>query len=169
MQYADKISPDEIIIGKLGKTRGLDGTLKIISLTDFENRFDDLKEIKVGEKILSVEKIRHIGGEIFVKFAGVNDKENAKLLTNKFLTVNRSDAAPLDDDEFYFFDIIGCEVFDGEKKIGTVKNILRTGSNDVLEISGAKEILIPALKSVIREINLPEKKIFVDMTGLEEF
>lgn len=168
MQYADKISPDEIIIGKLGKTRGLDGTLKIISLTDFENRFDDLKKIKVGEKILSVEKISHIGGEIFVKFAGVNDRESAKLLTNKFLTVNRSDAAPLADDEFYFFDIIGCEVFDGEKKIGTVKNILRTGSNDVLEISGAKEILIPALKSVVREINLPEKKIFVDMTGLEE-
>ena len=75
----------------------------------------------------------------------------------------RSQAAPLDDGEFYTFDIIGCEVFDGENKIGIVTEVLKTGSNDVFQIAtaGGKEILIPALKSVIREINIADKRIFV--------
>ena len=75
----------------------------------------------------------------------------------------RKNAAPLEDGEFYTFDIIGCEVFDGEKKIGVVTEVLKTGSNDVFQIETAdgKEILIPALKSVVSDINIADKKIFV--------
>ncbi|MBR6886883.1 MAG: 16S rRNA processing protein RimM, partial [Selenomonadaceae bacterium] len=115
-------SAAEIIIGKIGAARGLDGTLKIIPLTDFEGRFDGLEKISVGGKIFHVESVKHIGGQLFMKFAGVDSREGARALTNKFLTVDRADAAPLDDGEFYTFDIIGCEVFDGDKKLGTVTN-----------------------------------------------
>lgn len=167
-RFAAEKSPDEIIIGKLGKVRGLDGTLKIIPLTDFENRFDGLTEVFVGGKIFQVEGVKNIGGEIFIKFKGIDNREVAKTLTNKFLTVNRSDAAPLDDGEFYTFDIIGCEVFDGEKNLGVVKNVLKTGSNDVFEVSGEKEILIPALKSIVQKIDVANKKIFVNSRMLEE-
>ena len=80
-------------------------------------------------------------------------------MTNKFLTVDRKDAAPLADGEFYTFDIIGCEVFDGDKKIGTVTDVLKTGSNDVFEVDG--NILIPALKSVVKSIDIAAKKIVV--------
>ena len=161
-------SEDKIIIGKIGKVRGLDGTLKIIPLTDFEGRFDNLTEISVGGKMFQVEKVQHIGNEIFIKLQNVDSREVAKTLTNKFLTVSRADAAPLDDDEFYTFDIIGCEVFDGDTKIGTVKNILKTGSNDVFQVVGETEILIPALKFVIKKIDVANKKIAVDLTTLEE-
>lgn len=161
-------SEDKIIIGKIGKARGLDGTLKIIPLTDFEGRFDDLQEISVGEKLFQVEKVRHIGGEIFIKFKNIDSREIAQNLTNKFLTVPRADAAPLDDGEFYTFDIIGCEVFDGEKVLGKVKEVLKTGSNDVFQVAGETEILIPALKSVITKIDISNKKIFVDSAKLEE-
>ena len=109
-------SAAEIIVGKVGAARGLDGTLKIIPLTDFEGRFDALEKISVGGKIFRVEEVKHISGQIFMKFAGVDSREAAKALTNKFLTVDRADAAPLADGEFYTFDIIGCEVFDDEKK-----------------------------------------------------
>ena len=161
-------SEDNIIIGKLGKARGLDGTLKIIPLTDFEGRFDNLTEISVGGKMFQVEKVQHIGNEIFIKLQNVDSREVAKTLTNKFLTVSRADAAPLDDDEFYTFDIIGCEVFDGDKNIGTVKNVLKTGSNDIFQVVGETEILIPALKFVIKKIDVANKKIAVDLTTLEE-
>jgi 16S rRNA processing protein RimM len=161
-------SEDKIIIGKVGKARGLDGTLKIIPLTDFEGRFDDLQEISVGDKIFQVEKVKHIGGEIFIKFKNICSRELAQTLTNKFLTVPRADAAPLDDGEFYTFDIIGCEVFDGEKNLGKVQNVLKTGSNDVFQVLGETEILIPALKSVITKIDIANKKIFVDSAKLEE-
>ena len=162
-------SEDKIIIGKLGKTRGLDGTLKIIPLTDFEGRFDELKKIFVGGKIMSVEKVKHIGGEIFIKFFGVDNREFAKTFTNKFLTVEKKDAAPLEDGEFYTFDIIGCEVFDGEKFFGKVENVLKTGSNDVFQVKGEREILIPALKSVVKKIDIANKKISIDSAVFEEF
>ncbi|MBQ6296580.1 MAG: 16S rRNA processing protein RimM [Selenomonadaceae bacterium] len=150
----------EIIIGKVGAARGLDGTLKIIPLTDFEGRFDGLEKISVGGKIFRVAEVKHIGGQLFIKFAGVDSRESARALTNKFLTVDRKDAAPLADGEFYTFDIIGCEVFDDEKKLGTVTNVLKTGSNDIFEVDG--NILIPALKSVVKSIDIAAKKILVD-------
>jgi len=150
----------EIIIGKIGAARGLDGTLKIIPLTDFDGRFDTLEKISVGGKIFRVEEVKHIGGQLFIKFAGVDNRESARALTNKFLTVDRKDAAPLADGEFYTFDIIGCEVFDGDKKIGTVTNVLKTGSNDIFEVDG--NILIPALKSVVKSIDIAAKKILVN-------
>ena len=153
-------SEAEIIVGKIGAARGLDGTLKIIPLTDFEGRFDELEKISVGGKIFGVEEVKHIGGQIFIKFAGVDSRESARALTNKFLTVDREDAAPLADGEFYTFDIIGCEVFDDDKKVGTVTDVLKTGSNDVFEVDG--KILIPALKSVVRSIDIAAKKILVD-------
>ena len=160
LQFATD-SPEEIIVGKLGKVRGLDGSIKIIPLTDFDGRFDDLKEIFVGGKLMKIFRVTHIGEEIFVKFEGVDNRETARALTNKMLTVPRSQAAPLDDDEFYTFDIIGCEVFDGNKKIGTVTDVLKTGSNDVFLVQGDVEILIPALKSVVTKIDIAAKKIFV--------
>ena len=148
-------SEDKIIVGKLGKVRGLDGTLKIIPLTDFEGRFDNLTEIFVGDKIMQVDGVKNIGGEL------------AKTLTNKFLAVDKKNAAPLEDGEFYTFDIIGCEVFDGEKFFGKVESVLKTGSNDVFQIQGETEILIPALKSVVQKIDVANKKIFIDSAKLE--
>lgn len=150
-------SAAEIIIGKVGAPRGLDGTVRIIPLTDFEGRFDDLKEISVGGKIFAVAAVKHIGGQIFMKFAGVDSREAAKTLTNKFLTVDRSKAAPLAEGEYYTFDIIGCEIFVGDDKLGTVTNVLKTGSNDVFEVDG--KTLIPALKSVVSSIDVAAKRI----------
>ena len=164
LQYADK----EIIIGKLGKVRGLGGELRIIPLTDFEGRFDDLKEVFVGGKLMRINGVNHIGEEIFIKFDGINNRESAKTLTNRFLTVPRSQAAPLDEGEFYTFDIIGCEVFSGDKKIGVVTEVLKTGSNDVFQVKGNTEILIPALKKVVEKINIADKKIFINDSWLAE-
>ena len=152
-------SAAEIIIGKIGAPRGLDGTVKIIPLTDFDGRFDALEEICVGGKNFSVEEVKHIGGQIFMKLAGIDSREAARTLTNKFLTVDRENAAPLAEGEFYTFDIIGCEIFDGDRKLGTVTDVLKTGSNDVFVVDG--KILIPALKSVVRSIDIAAKKILV--------
>ena len=74
---------------------------------------------------------------------------------------------PLEEGEYYTFDIIGLEVFDTEgNSLGHVTDVLRTGSNDVYVTSKkgeAKQLLIPALKTVVQEINVPEGKMVVDM------
>ena len=159
-------SEAEIIVGKVGAARGLDGTVRIIPLTDFAGRFDNVKEISVGGKIFGVEEVKHIGGNLFMKFAGIDSRESARTLTNKFLTVDRENLAPLAEGEFYTFDIIGCEVFVEGAKIGTVTDVLKTGSNDVLEIDG--KTLIPALKSIVVSINVAAQKILLDRSAIED-
>lgn len=160
-------SEDKIIVGRLGKVRGLDGSLKIIPLTDFEGRFNNLTEIFVDNKIMQIDSVKTVGNDLFVKFHGVDNRDYARTLTNKILSVYKKDAAPLAEDEYYTFDIIGCEVFDNEKYFGKVENVLKTGSNDVYQVIGDTEILIPALKSVVGKIDIANKKIFINSSALE--
>ena len=95
-------------------------------------------------------------------------REQAMALTGRLLTVTREEAAPLAAGEFYTFDIIGLAVFDMEGNVlGTITEVLRTGANDVYQVRAddGRELLIPALKSVVKEINLEQRRMFVDMPG----
>ena len=162
---------DKIIIGKLGAARGINGELKLIPLTDFADRFDNLQEVDVDGKNISVEYIKQIGKNLVVKFKDYNTRETAQKLTNKMLRIDRSQAAPLAEGEFYTFDIIGLDVFDlSNNKFGTVTNVLKTGSNDVFvtKAEDNREILIPALKSVVKKIDIGNKIMSVDKAMLEE-
>ena len=85
---------------------------------------------------------------------------------SRLLTVDRSEAAPLNEGEYYTFDIIGLTVFDmSGNELGTVENVLRTGSNDVYQArrTDGGELLIPALKAVVKEIDVPGGRMVVDM------
>ena len=145
--------------------------MKLIPLTDFADRFDGLEKVFVDDRIFQIEYVKAIGNALVIRFDGIDNREAARLLTNKMLTVDRKDAAPLEDGEYYTFDIIGLEVFalDGQK-LGVVENVLKTGSNDVYvtrtEVGG--ELLIPALKRVVKEINIAEGRMIIDVKMLEE-
>ncbi|WP_146738011.1 ribosome maturation factor RimM, partial [Bacillus tropicus] len=91
-------------------------------------------------------------------------------LRNMVIKVPEEDLGELEEDEFYFHEIIGCEVVseDGEL-IGTVKEILTPGANDVWVVArkGKKDALIPYIASVVKDININEKKIKIHvMEGL---
>jgi 16S rRNA processing protein RimM len=101
-----------------------------------------------------------------MKFREYPIREDAMRLTGKLLTVDRSEAAPLSDGEFYTFDIIGLTVYDSEgRELGQVENVLRTGSNDVYQArrTDGGELLIPALKAVVKEIDVAGGRMVVDM------
>lgn len=153
---------ERIIIGRIGAAHGLNGVLRVISLSDFEGRFENLKEVWIENKLFEVEKSNCINERILVKFAGINNREEAKVLTNKFLKIDRKYLAPLKDGEFYVFDVIGCDVFENDENIGIVTNVLKTASNDVFEVKGRKTFLIPALKKIVKSINIESKKISID-------
>lgn len=163
-------SETKIIIGKLGAVRGLIGELKLIPLTDFEGRFNSLTEVDVDGKFLKVDYVKEIGNNLFIKFAEYNDRESAQKLTNKMLKVDRSEVAPLNEGEFYTFDIIGLNVLNlDDEQIGVVNEILKTGSNDVYVVKSTdKEILIPALKRVVKKIDIANKIMVIDQKELEE-
>lgn len=162
---------NKIIIGKLGAARGLNGELKIISLTDFEGRFENLQEVEIDDKILQVDYVKYVGNNIVIRFKDYQTREAAQKLTGKMMRVDKTNAAPLSEGEFYTFDIIGLNVFDlNEKQLGTITNVLKTGSNDVfvMKSENDREVLIPALKRVVKKIDIENKIIIIDPKMLEE-
>ena len=140
-------------------------------MTDFPNRFDDLQAVDVDNKILQIDYVRQIGKNLVIRFKDYETREIAQKLTGKMLRVDRSQAAPLNEGEFYTFDIIGLDVLDiSNNKLGIVTNILKTGSNDVFVIKSKenREMLIPALKRIVKKIDIENKVMLIDAAMLEE-
>lgn len=157
--------PEKIIIGKVGAPHGIRGELKIYSLSDFPDRFSLLKSVYVGDDLLTVKSVRYQNSVVLMSFAEYDNRETAATLTNKMLSVKREYAMPLEEGQYYIGDIVGLEVFDEEGvSLGFVKDILKTGSNDVYVVAKkkeAKQLLVPALKSVVLKISVDEGKMLV--------
>ncbi|TYZ24625.1 ribosome maturation factor RimM [Selenomonas ruminis] len=155
-----------VTIGKVGAAHGIHGEMRIIPLTDFTERFASMKEVMVGDELLHIESCKYHKQYVLMKFREYPIREDAMRLTGKLLTVDRSEAAPLAEGEYYTFDIIGLTVYDVKgKELGRVENVLRTGSNDVYQarrLDGG-ELLIPALKAVVKEINIAGGRMVIDM------
>ncbi|MBR2214946.1 MAG: 16S rRNA processing protein RimM [Selenomonadaceae bacterium] len=160
-----------VIIGKVGAPHGVAGEVKIFPLTDFPGRFAAMKAVMVGEERLAIAAVKERPRHLLMKFVGYETRDKAALLTGKLLTVSRAEAAPLNDGEFYTFDIIGLTVKDAQgETLGKVINVLSTGSNDVYvtELASGGELLIPALKKVVTGIDLTAGEMTIDRQQLED-
>ena len=160
-------SNERIVIGRVGAAHGIRGELRIIPLTDFPERFMSLREVMVGDELLHIESVKPQGKNFLMRFREYTVREDAQKLTGRLLTVARAEAAPLDEGEYYVFDIVGLTVYDEENnELGTVENVLRTGSNDVYAVRSedGREILIPALRKVVRTIDVPNGRMTVRLS-----
>ena len=93
----------------------------------------------------------------------------AELLRNKDLEVDRKDAVRLDKDRYFIVDIISCDVFVGEEKIGTLIDVLQYGSADVYVISTKKgKAMIPAIKRILVSVDVDNKKIVLDKQAYDD-
>ena len=157
--------PDgRIVIGRVGAAHGIHGDLRIIPLTDFPERFSALREVMVGDELLHIYQMKPQGKNILMRFREYGVREEAQRLTGRLLTVARAEAAPLDEGEYYVFDIVGLTVYDEEdNELGSVENVLRTGSNDVYAVRSedGRELLIPALRAVVQSIDVPSGRMTV--------
>lgn len=165
-RLSQSVADGRVVIGKAGAPHGLRGELRVIPLTDFPERFESLKEVFIGEKLFQVAHVHYHRQFVLLSLVGCASREEAAKLTGELLRVEREDAAPLSEGEFYTFDIIGLQVLDLEgKTLGEVTNVLKTGSNDVYVTrrQAGEELLIPALKKVVREINVKEGFLRVDL------
>jgi len=156
-------------IGQIVNTHGIRGEVKVYPLTDDASRFNKLKEVYIEAKNemtkYQVESAKHLKNTVILKLKGVDTMNDAEKLRQLYIKVGRWDAVRLPKDTFFICDIVDSEVFDihGEL-LGKLYDVLQTGSNDVYVVKNdTKEILIPALKTVVKEINLQNKKIIVDL------
>ena len=156
-------------IGQIINTHGLRGAVKVYPLTDDISRFKKLKEVYVEENDgivkYKVESVKFLSSTVSVKLKGVDSEEAANKLRGFYIKVDRKSAVKLPKDTYFICDLIDLEVYDEKGLLlGTVKDVLQTGSNDVYVIqSSGKDILIPALKDIVKKIDLENKKILVEM------
>lgn len=161
-----------IVIGKVGAPHGVKGEMKIIPMTDFPERFEGMTHCYIGDKFVEIAGVRYHKNHILMTVKGISSRTEAAALTGALVSVDRSEAVPLKEGEYYMADILGLSVWDIDGHLlGTVTDILRTGSNDVYVVSlpGRREdILVPALKKVVLEISVEEGKMVVSMPEVVE-
>lgn len=159
-------------IGKIVNTHGVKGEVRVIPLTDDPLRFNKLKGVYISLKVSSemqkfdIMSVKQQKSFVILKLKGVDDMNAAERLKDHFVVIDRKDAVKLPEDTFFVCDLIGMSVFDENgKNMGVLIDVLSTGSNDVYIIrdENKKEILIPALKSVVQEICFENKKMVVNL------
>jgi len=163
------MTEDYITIGKIVNTHGRRGEVRVLPLTDFPERFRETARVRAataaGRLTLTIEKAFPHQKYFVVKFKEVPDMNAAQALKGSLLQVTRDELVQLPEGSFYIFDIIGLSVYDSTGAfLGEVADIIRTGSNDVYVVeTGSKPILVPALKQVVKEVALSDRRMVVEL------
>lgn len=152
-----------ISIGQIINSHGVKGELKIFPLTDDLKRFIGLKKVYIDGTLKNVTWAKLAPPKVILKIEGIESLEQALLYKNKYIEVNREDAVKLKEGNYFIADIIGCIVYDTlNNELGKVTEVLQTGSNDVYIVKGgSKDLLVPALKTVVQSIDVLEEKIII--------
>mgnify|MGYP001861429931 CR=1 FL=1 len=157
-------------IGQIVNTFGVKGMVKVYLYTENVKRFEELKKVslinKNSKKEYEIEEVKYHKNMVLIKFKGVDTVEQAEDLRNFYIQIERKDATPLEEGSYYIADLINLDVYTDEgEKLGILEDIFNTGSNDVYVVKdlNGKQILLPGIEDVIKEIDLKEGKILVHM------
>ena len=160
-------------VGVISSTHGIRGEVKVFPTTDDPMRFKKLKKVFLDtgrERIeLEVQSVRFFKQFAIVKFKGIDNINDIERYKGKGLFVPREDAVPLGEDEYYIADLIGMEVFTEDGHFGVVKDVMETGANEVYIVESDEhgEVLIPAIRQCVLDVNVEEKKMKIRlMDGL---
>ena len=152
---------DFLKVGVITSTHGLRGEVKVFPTTDDPERFRKIRNLYLrtgGEqKILQVQNVKFFKNLVILKFHGIDEIGQVEAWRGGELYVERKDAVPLGENEYYIADLIGMEVLtDGEEHLGILKDVMATGANDVYVVASEKygEVLIPAIKQCIMGVDV---------------
>lgn len=161
-------------IGVISNTHGIKGEVKVFPTTDDPKRFKLLKTVILDtgkENIeLEVQSVRFFKNLVILKFKGIDNINEIEKYKGKDLLVSREDAVPLEENEYFIYDIIGADVVTEEGDVlGVLTEVLTTGANDVyvVETKEGKELLLPVIDDCILDIDIDGKKVVAKlMPGL---
>ena len=156
--------------GVITSTHGIRGEVKVFPTTDDAQYFRELKKVYLDtgkEQIpLEIEHVKFFKQFAILKFKGIDNINDIEKYKGKSLMIDREDASPLGEDEYYIGDLIGMEVFteDGNK-FGVLKDVMETGANDVYIVDTPEhgEILVPAIHDCILDVDIEEKKMKIHL------
>lgn len=179
---------DMLRVGVFTSTHGLKGEIKVFPTTDDRKRFEDLKKVvmekntqqqlrrKTPETMeLEIQNVRYFKQYVILKFRGIDDINQIESWKGANLWIDREDAVPLEEDEYFISDLIGLKVINQEDgmELGILEDVLQTGANDVYQVktvaglTKSGQLLLPAIADCIREVSLERGEIVVHvMKGL---
>lgn len=165
----------ELQVGVITQTHGIKGEVKVFPTTDDANRFKKLKEVIMDngrERLnLEIEGVKFFKQYAILKFKGFDSINDIEKYKSAKLYIKREQAVPLKKDEYFIADLIDMEVVtEDEEHFGVVKDVLVTGANDVYVVTrdDGTEVLLPAIKECVRNIDMEQGRITVHiMDGLE--
>ncbi len=161
------MSDNRITIGKIIAPQGVRGEVRVMPLTDFPERFKQLKIALLDDGTsLPVESVRYHQQVVLLKFRGLDNRNAIEHLKNKLIKVEREDLIPLPEGHYHIFDIIGLSVYNEQEEcLGKISDVLQTGSNDVyiVEQKDKQPLLIPGLKTVVLTIDIANSKMIVKL------
>lgn len=153
-------------IGRVAGPFGLRGEMKVDLLTDFPERFSSLVQVHVGPDYspYAIECSRKHAHQVVLKLKDVDTPEAVKELGGLELHISREEAVPLPEGHYFLDELIGVNVeTESGKQLGPIRDVLRTGSNDVYVVgSGREEILIPGTSEAVRDLDLDGRRMVVE-------
>ncbi|WP_102346965.1 ribosome maturation factor RimM [Bacillus sp. Marseille-P3661] len=164
-------------VGKIVNTHGVRGEVRVIASTDFpEERFKEgsalFVELETRELLpLTVTSHRLHKNFHLLTFEGYDNVNDVERFKGNMLKISENELTELDEDEYYYHEIIGCDVVseDDGALLGVIKEILSPGANDVwvVKTPDRKELLLPYIEDVVKDVDIKNKKITVHlMEGL---
>jgi len=162
--------PVFLAVAKIYKPHGLNGEVSAGLLTDFPERLTEGKQVYIGENYIpsKINTIKSMGKKYLISFEGNYSVDSVCSFRNQIVYIRDKDLPALTDNEYYHHDLLGMRVFSTEDhEIGFLVEIICTGANDVYIIKSenkdAKEILIPAIKSVVKNVDVKNNKMIVKL------
>ena len=157
-------------IGQIVNTFGIKGMVKVNPFTDDISQFEEMETILVDKKgsllEMQIEEVKYSKNQVLLKLKGIDTVEEAEKYRNCYLKLPREKARKLPKNTYFIADLIGLEVYTEEGKLlGKVDDIYNTGASDIYIIKDTlgKQILLPAIKEVIKQIDLEQEKIVVHL------
>ncbi|SHE58613.1 16S rRNA processing protein RimM [Thermoanaerobacter uzonensis DSM 18761] len=157
-------------VGKVTSAHGIKGEVKVYPLTNVPERFYDLEYVWIFDDQqrshkYDIEYVKIISKGVCVKLKGIDTRGDAEKLKGAFLKVDSQNALELEENEYFIKDLLGMKVYTEEGSfLGTLVEVLKTGANDVYVIKTEKrEILIPAIKEVVKKVDVDNKVMVVHL------
>lgn len=162
-------------VGKIVNTHGVQGEVRVIKMSDYEDRFGVGGTLYLVRENMNPLKLIIAGHRThkqfdLIKFEELNNINDVEVFKNAYLKVKEEQLPELAENEYYYHEIIGCHMYTTEgEKIGVISSVLSPGANDVwiVERPKGKDVLIPYIKDVVKKVDVTEKKVIIElMEGL---
>ena len=157
-------------VGQIVNTFGIKGFVKVNPWVNDVMRFEKLKKVYIKirneHKELEIEEVKYHKNQVLLKFKGIDTIEQAEIIRNAIIEIDRENAIPLEKGEYFIADLLESEVFTDEgEKLGILDDIYNTGSKDIYVVKNelGKNILLPGINDVIKEVDVENKKIIVHL------